>query len=196
MPAGAPARGSTAGNKTAPGWEADSDERSREEQTANEARGTAGLVAVLADPGVDAVVGHGLCGQHPVRLGDRIADHPAVAVTGGADRGQGPPGFAAAPDRPGALRAVAVLASGGVVGDQAGTAAAERGAAGALGDQVGSGAGTRREYHHADAGVGRAGDRPGAPNDLRACHRRRIRSGRESVLPPGFADRAPPGGDA
>src|ERR1700682_4404715 len=106
MPAGPPTRWSTAASTSGPwwgggsgegvaGWEADSDERSREEQTANEARGTAGLVAVLADPGVDAVVGHGLCGQHPVRLGDRIADHPAVAVTGGADRGQGPPGFAA-----------------------------------------------------------------------------------------------------
>src|ERR1700676_2143805 len=96
MPAGPPPRGSTAASTSEPWWWADSDERSREEQTANEARGTAGLVAVLANPGVDAVVGHGLCGQHPVRLGDRIADHPAVAVTGGADRGQGPPGFAAA----------------------------------------------------------------------------------------------------
>ena len=34
-------------------------------------------------------------------------------------------------------------------------------------------------------GIDRAGDRPDPPDDLRARHRRRLRPGREPVLPPG-----------
>ena len=121
----------------------------------------AGLGAVLADAGVDSVVGHGFCGQHHLRPGRRAGDHAAAAAAGGAGRGQGASAVAAAADRLGRVLLGAVVAAGGLAGGQTRAAAAHRGAACALGDQVGSGAGAGRQHHQPDPRLDRAGDRPG-----------------------------------
>ena len=57
--------------------------------------------AVLADAGVDPVVGHGFCGQHHLRPGHRVGHHVAAAAAGGADRGQGASALADAAHRHG-----------------------------------------------------------------------------------------------
>ena len=66
----------------------------------DETASAAGLGAVLADPGVDPVVGHRFCGQHPVRPGDRAGHHAAAAAAGGADRRQSASAVAAAAGPP------------------------------------------------------------------------------------------------
>ena len=76
------------------------------------------------------------------------------------------------------LLAGAVVAAGGLAGDQTGAAAAHRGAARTAGDQVGSGAGAGRQHLQPHSRIDGAGDRPGAAADLRARHRRRLREGR------------------
>ena len=78
-----PTRCSTAASTSRPCWEA-----------THEARGAAGMGAVLADAGVDSVVGHGFCGQHHLRPGHRVGHHGAAAAAGGAGRGQGAPDLA------------------------------------------------------------------------------------------------------
>ena len=104
------------------------------------------LGAVLADAGVDAVVGQRLCGQRARRPRRRAGDHPAAAAAAGARRGQAASAVAGAAGRQGRLLPGAVVGPGGVAGDQAGAAAAVRGAARAPGDQVrpGAGAGGQR----------------------------------------------------
>ena len=54
------------------------------------------VVAVLADPGVDSVVGQRFRRQYRRRPGDRSGDHRAAAAAAGADRGPGSPAAVAA----------------------------------------------------------------------------------------------------
>ena len=183
--AGRRRRCSTAASTSPPCWGAQ-----------NETGGAAGLGAVLADAGVDFVVGHGFCGQRPVRPGRRVDRshcccrcrrcpiegkvHPLsllrLIVTVAYYLVLSSVQVAWLAVKPGPPPLSAVLRAHLAVKSDLVLALAV-------------------QHLQPDPRFDRAGDRPVPPHALRARDRRRHRPRRGAVLPPGRRGRAAVGRD-